>query len=39
MIELSVEDYIEMINDFKEHLDMLEARALKFNILEGDELI
>lgn len=38
MMEFSIEDYYEMINEFKEHLDMLEARALKIDVLEGDEL-
>ena len=36
MMELNVDDYIQMINEFKEHLDLLEARALTINLIEEE---
>lgn len=37
MMDLSVDDYIEMVNDFQKHLDVIEARSTNINLIHQEE--
>ena len=37
MMDLSVDIYIEMVNDFQKHLDVIEARSTNINLIHQEE--